>query len=73
MDQGEFEGNQVSTDARLLTVPDVAERLQVNRRTVYSWIQAGTLPRPDVDIGNIKRWKPKTIEDWIDSLNAKKG
>ena len=31
----------------------------------------GKVPCPDLDIGNVKRWRPKTIQDWIDS--QKKG
>lgn len=56
-----------TTTEPLMTVQDLGKHLQVNRRTVYSWIQSGKIPRPDIDIGNVKRWRPRTIEEWIDS------
>lgn len=60
-----------ATGEPLMTVQDLGKLLQVNRRTIYSWIQSGKVPCPDLDIGNVKRWRPKTIQDWIDS--QKKG
>lgn len=56
-----------TTTEPLMTVRDLAKRLQIDRRTIYSWIQSGKIPRPDLDIGNVKRWRPTTIEEWIDS------
>jgi excisionase family DNA binding protein len=33
----------LKVDERYLTLPEVAERLQVSRRTVYRWIKSGDL------------------------------
>jgi excisionase family DNA binding protein len=33
----------LKVDERYLTLPEVAERLKVSRRTVYRWIKAGEL------------------------------
>jgi excisionase family DNA binding protein len=33
----------LKVDERYLTLPEVAERLQVSRRTVYRWIKGGEL------------------------------
>jgi len=32
----------------LMTVQDLGKLLQVNRRTIYSWIQSGKVPCPDL-------------------------
>jgi excisionase family DNA binding protein len=33
----------LKVDERYLTLPEVAEKLKVSRRTVYRWIKAGDL------------------------------
>ena len=33
----------LKVDERYLTLPEIAERLQVSRRTVYRWIKGGDL------------------------------
>jgi excisionase family DNA binding protein len=33
----------LQVDERYLTLPELAERLQVSRRTVYRWIKDGSL------------------------------
>jgi excisionase family DNA binding protein len=33
----------LKVDERYLTLPEVAERLKVSRRTVYRWIKSGDL------------------------------
>lgn len=53
----------------LLTIPDVAKKLQVKERTVRSWIEKGT-------IGYIKlpqgiRFRPEWLENWIDKKTVK--
>ena len=48
----------------LLTVRDVAARLDVSTMTIYRWRAAGRFPAPDVAIGR-HRWLVSTIEGWI--------
>ena len=33
----------LKVDERYVTLPEVAERLKVSRRTVYRWVKAGNL------------------------------
>jgi excisionase family DNA binding protein len=33
----------LKVDERYLTLPEVAERLKVSRRTIYRWIESGDL------------------------------
>ena len=62
----------VTTDGksdRLLPVGDVAERLGVSVRTVWSLRSAGEIPEP-VKIGSRTRWKRSEIETYIRGLCA---
>jgi excisionase family DNA binding protein len=36
--------NMIMTDEEMLTLADVAERLQVHRDTVRKWVREGALP-----------------------------
>ena len=49
---------------RLMTVRDVADRLQCSTRTVYRLIDIGRVP-PPVRLGALVRWSCQTIDAWI--------
>jgi len=49
---------------QLLTIDDVAERLNIHKNTVRRQAAIGALPRP-IKIGNSIRWRPSDIERWI--------
>lgn len=49
----------------LLGVDDWAAALAVNRRTIERMRAAGKLPRPDLRVGSLPRWKAETIRAWI--------
>jgi excisionase family DNA binding protein len=57
----------VSAIEPLLTVTDLARLLVCDRRTVERLRAAGRLPRPDLMIGRLPRWKPETIRRWIEN------
>ena len=48
----------------LLTVRDVAKRLQVNEKTVRRWREEKRLP-PALVVAGIVRWRADDIDDWI--------
>jgi excisionase family DNA binding protein len=48
----------------LLTVHDVARRLNCSARTIYRLTDAGKMPRP-VKLNALVRWRRETIENWI--------
>jgi excisionase family DNA binding protein len=52
-----------SPPPRLLTVPDVADQLQVSARTVWRWIADGALPC--VRIGRTVRVDPDVLERFL--------
>ncbi len=47
----------------LLTVNDIAVRLQVATKTVYAWATQGKIP--SVRINGVLRFDPKHIEPWL--------
>jgi excisionase family DNA binding protein len=50
----------------LLSVDDLARTLNASRRTIERMRSAGKLPRPDLHLGKLPRWKPETIRRWIE-------
>ncbi|MBN9208184.1 MAG: helix-turn-helix domain-containing protein [Microbacterium ginsengisoli] len=54
---------------RLLTVDDVAERLQVAVKTVYQWRarKPEAYGPPAIKVGKYLRWKPEVVDAWIDA------
>jgi predicted DNA-binding transcriptional regulator AlpA len=50
----------------LLSVADLALVLNASRRAVERMRAAGKLPRPDLRVGKLPRWKPETIREWIE-------
>ena len=63
------------TDAlpRVVTLDSIAEALHVSRRTIERMKSAGKLPRPDLRVGRLPRWRALTIAAWIDQLGPARG
>lgn len=49
---------------QLLTIQDLADKLQVSTRTITNWLEEKKLPRP-IRIGRGLRWRPETIDNWL--------
>ena len=48
----------------------LAEYLEISKRSVDRKIQDGTLPRPDLRLGdNSPRWRERTIADWLEKAS----
>ena len=54
-------------DSKFVYVNDVADFMEVDRKTVYRWIQAGVIPEPCRIGGKSYRWHTETIDTWIKS------
>lgn len=50
----------------LLSIDDLARVLNCGRRTAERLLSAGKLPRPDLRIGRMPRWRPESIRRWIE-------
>lgn len=51
---------------RLYSTDDLADVLNVGRRTVERLRSAGKLPKPDLHVGKMPRWRPETVRAWLD-------
>jgi predicted DNA-binding transcriptional regulator AlpA len=51
----------------LLSIVDLAAILRCSRRVVERMRSAGKVPRPDLHVGRMPRWKASTIHAWINS------
>ncbi len=63
-------GGVMSNDGRLLTVAQVADRMQVHPETVRSWIRTGELVA--IDIGNEYRISLDDFNDFLQRRKTKK-
>lgn len=50
---------------QMLSPADFSRMLQIGRRTFQTWRAAGKLPKPDLAIGKVIRWRRSTVEKWI--------
>ena len=50
----------------MLHIDDLAALLSCSRRFVERMRSAGKVPKPDIHVGKCPRWKPATIQAWID-------
>ena len=48
----------------LVSTQEIALRLGVKHKTVYTWRARGVLPEPDFDLGVGPVWLWETIEAW---------
>lgn len=48
----------------LLSAADVAAKLGIGKRTVWTWDAAGRLPEP-VRIGATVRWRAAELDEWV--------
>ena len=49
-----------------LSIDDLATILRCSRRLVERMRSAGKVPKPDIKIGRMPRWKPETVRRWVD-------
>jgi len=57
--------------APLLTVKQVATRINCSQRTVYRLADSGDMPRPLKIGGWLVRWRASDIDKWIEAGCAK--
>ena len=50
---------------KLLTVDQVADRLQVSRRTIYRLKDHGAFPEP-IHVGRAVRWQESDVKQYLD-------
>jgi excisionase family DNA binding protein len=55
----------LKVDERYLTLPEVAERLKVSRRTVYRWIKSGDLDA--YQFGREYRITERDLKDFLEA------
>ncbi|HKW86035.1 MAG TPA: helix-turn-helix domain-containing protein [Nitrospiraceae bacterium] len=55
-------------DLKLLTVRDLAHRLQINPSTLYAWAAQGRIPC--LKIHGVVRFRREEIERWLESFKA---
>jgi excisionase family DNA binding protein len=62
------------TPTRLLTLPQVAERLNVSRATAYRWVAGGRLPALQLGgHGTPLRVDEAALETWLRTVPAERG
>lgn len=51
----------------MMSLGDWSGVLNCSRRMVERLKSSGRLPKPDLIIGRMPRWKPETVRRWIES------
>jgi predicted DNA-binding transcriptional regulator AlpA len=59
--------------APLLSLVDVAAVLSISRRSMERLLSSGGFPRADLRIGKLPRWRPATVQRWIEEQATRKG
>jgi predicted DNA-binding transcriptional regulator AlpA len=63
--------DKTTTQLRLLSKPEVLDRIGVTYVTLWSWMQQGKFPRSR-QLGGKSAWLETEIEDWISSLPTRR-
>ena len=56
-------GSLIPIMERLMTVDEVAQRLQVKPRTIYQWVHERYIPV--VKLGTLVRFDGASLNDWV--------
>jgi excisionase family DNA binding protein len=51
----------------LLSIEQFARVLNISRRTAERLLASGRLPKADLRLGRIPRWRPETVRRFLDS------
>jgi predicted DNA-binding transcriptional regulator AlpA len=55
----------------VVTKADLERILQIDSRTIDRMRSSGRLPKPDLVLSRMPRWRPQTIRQWIESGGGK--
>ena len=55
----------VETQIFLLREARVLERVDISRRTLWRWVQAGQFPEPVAVGPNAVRWRSDQLDEWL--------
>lgn len=55
----------VAGKAKLWTLRTVAQKLKISVSTLTRWIAVGEFPKPDYQIGRVRKWSSDTIRHWV--------
>ena len=57
----------VNAECRLLRLPDVMQRVNLGKTTIYALVKRDEFPAP-VKAGRTSLWRSDSIERWIEGL-----
>lgn len=55
----------VEGKAKLWPLRTVAAKLKVSVSTLTRWISVGEFPKPDYQIGRVRKWSSDTVRHWV--------
>lgn len=53
------------------TTSEVAEKVGVSKKTIYSWLKKGIIDEPDRDYKNYRIWSEKHIKQCLEYKNRR--
>ena len=66
-DERHHEALTRGADAAILTIADVAARIEVQQSTVRAYVTRGQMPAPTGRLGRTPWWSAQEIEPWLQS------
>jgi predicted DNA-binding transcriptional regulator AlpA len=48
----------------LVGVPEIAEQLEVDRRTAWRYVNRDDFPKPEAQVSGKRLWKRSAVEGW---------
>lgn len=55
----------------LISIPQMCELLNRNRRTIWAWVKNGQFPEPVRNNGRTLGWRASTYRQWLAESSAK--
>jgi predicted DNA-binding transcriptional regulator AlpA len=70
--KAEAEALALSLGPNMMNYADVARLLRLSVRTVKRMTAEGVIPSPDLRLSRVVRWRPATIQRWLDEHSPRR-
>lgn len=69
---GALAGRVYSPRLKLLSIEQVCEATGLGKSTIYQMVEAGTFPKPQMNLGK-NRWRESALIAWMDANDPNRG
>ncbi|GLS83446.1 helix-turn-helix transcriptional regulator [Paraferrimonas haliotis] len=58
---------------KILSITDVCQLVQKNRKTLWDWVKNGDFPKPIMLRGKTLGWSESTYNNWVNGASEQEG